>query len=93
MGAWSPCCEGLDVGPGLVVEIGDRHLGAQPPEGQGAAEGDRVGVGDPYNQSLAALESSVRWGIHRKLLFLGWLDWAHNQPRLSLRPWWRSRRE
>ena len=52
-------CERLDVGAGLVVEIGDRQLGPQCPEGPGTAVGDRMVVGDPHNQSLAALERAV----------------------------------
>ena len=42
----------LDVRPGLVVQVGDGQLGAELAERAGAAEGDRVLVGDAEDQGL-----------------------------------------
>ncbi|MCY1436134.1 hypothetical protein D9M71_522490 [compost metagenome] len=46
----------LDMGAGLVVGVGDGHLGAQFGECPGAAVGDRVFVGHADHQGLGALE-------------------------------------
>ena len=46
----------LDVRLRLVVEVGDRELGAERAEGAGAAPGDRAVVGDADDQAPAALE-------------------------------------
>ena len=48
--------ERLDVRLGLVVEVGDRELGAEGAEGAGAAPGDRLVVGDADDQALLAVE-------------------------------------
>ena len=50
--------ERLDVGLGLVVEIGDRELGAEGAEGAGAAPGDRLVVGDADDQAAACLRAA-----------------------------------
>ena len=46
----------LDVRLRLLVEVGDRELGAEGAEGAGAAPGDRAVVGDADDQALAAFE-------------------------------------
>ena len=46
----------LDMRLRLLVEIGDRKLGAEGAEGAGAAPGDRAVVGDADDQALAAFE-------------------------------------
>ena len=46
----------LDMGLGLVVEIGDRELGAERAEGARAAPCDRAVVGDADDQALAAVK-------------------------------------
>ena len=46
----------LDVRLRLVVEVGDRELGAEGAEGAGAAPGDRAVVGDADDQALLAVE-------------------------------------
>ena len=51
----------LDVGLRLVVEVGDRELGAEGAEGAGAAPGDRAVVGDADDQALLAFEEL---GLH-----------------------------
>ena len=45
--------ERLDVRLRLLVEIGDRELGAERAEGAGAAPGDRAVVGDADDEALA----------------------------------------
>ena len=54
----------LDVGLGLVVQIGDGELGAERAERPGAALGDRVLVGDADHEALLALEAA-QVGIER----------------------------
>ena len=46
----------LDEALRLLVEIGDRELGAERAEGLGAAPGDRLVVGDADDQALLAFE-------------------------------------
>ena len=48
--------ERLDMRLRLVVEVGDRELGAEGAEGAGAAPGDRAVVGDADDQALLAFE-------------------------------------
>ena len=49
----------LDVGLGLLVEVGDRQLGAQLAEGARAAVGDGVLVGDAHHERLLVLENGT----------------------------------
>ena len=51
----------LDMGLRLLVEVGDRELGAEGAEGAGAAPGDRAVVGDADDQALLAFEEL---GLH-----------------------------
>ena len=50
----------LDVRLRLVVEVGDRELGAEGAEGAGAAPGDRAVVGDADDQALACRRAASR---------------------------------
>ena len=50
----------LDVGPRLLVEIGDREVGAELAERLRAAVGDRVLVGDADHERLRALQHRTR---------------------------------
>ena len=52
----------LDVRARLVVEIGDRELGAELAERLGAAPGDRVLVGDADDEGLPVLEHRA-WNV------------------------------
>src|SRR5262249_27488240 len=58
---------------GLLVEIGDRDVGAERPQPPGAAPGDRLIVGDADHEGLAALElrQNAR-DAHAVLAFSGW---------------------
>ena len=49
----------LDVRPGLLVEVGDREVGAELAERLGAAVGDRAVVGDADDQRLGALQDGM----------------------------------
>ena len=46
----------LDMRLCLVVEIGDREIGAEGAKGSGTAPGDRVVIGDADDETLAAFE-------------------------------------
>ena len=46
----------LDIGPCLVIEIGDGKVRAEGTKSLGAAIGDRLIVGDARDESLLALE-------------------------------------
>ena len=61
----------LDIGPGLVVEVGDGQLGAEFVEGLGAAVGDRAVVGDADDQGLAAGEHRAG-NFNRHLRLSNW---------------------
>src|ERR1700692_391110 len=50
----------LYIGPGLVVEIGDRDLGADRPERLGTAIGNRMLVGDADDERAAASQDRVQ---------------------------------
>ena len=50
----------LDVRLGLLVEVGDRQLRAQPAERLGAAPGDRLVVGDAGDEAPATFEGDQR---------------------------------
>ena len=49
----------LDMLLGLVVQIGDREVGAQGPKRLGAAPRDRLIVGDADDQSLSSLQRNL----------------------------------
>ena len=55
-GASSALRQRLDVRPRLLVEVGDRELGAELAERLGAAVGDRDVVGDADDQRLLAVQ-------------------------------------
>jgi hypothetical protein len=59
--------ERLDVRFCLIVQIGDRQLGAERAERPGAAPGDRVLVGDADHQALLALEPAEIVVEHQSL--------------------------
>ena len=48
--------ERLDVGLGLVGQVGDRKLGSERTEGAGTAPCDRLVVGDTDDQAALAFE-------------------------------------
>src|SRR3974390_3340163 len=53
--------ERFDEALRLVVEIGDGEFCAEPPERLGAPPGDRLVVGDSYDQALLAFEEFRRF--------------------------------
>jgi hypothetical protein len=62
--------ERLDEPFGLLVEIGDRDVGAERAQPLGAAPGDRLVVGDADHEGLAAFEMRQNaWNGHAVLAF------------------------
>ena len=62
--------DGLDVGLRLLVQVGERELGAEEAERRGAAVGDRLAVGDAEHDPLLAVERARR-RIERQDVALG----------------------
>ena len=53
-------CQRLDIGSRPVIEVGDRDIGPERPEGLGTAPGNRLVVGYARDQRLLSLEQGQR---------------------------------
>ena len=76
--------QGLDVRPGLVVQVSDGQLGAELAEGASTAERDRVLVGDAEHQGLLAQQRRRRDGRPCSLSFL--LTHVVSMPLIARKP-------